>query len=102
MYLTFNVELMSALVLALVVILEGVFYENTLTDIPKRSVVRRFSGVTKTSCVHRCRGNVSCHQAAIQGSDCLFLRDGAETTNEDDEMMGVTLLKKMRKLLGKI
>ena len=102
MHLTFNADLIFALVLALLEILEGAFYENTLIDIPKRSVIERMPGVTKTSCVHRCRGNVSCHQVAIQGSDCLFLRDGIQSVDHEDEMVKVTLLKKMRKLVGKI
>ena len=102
MNLLATIILWFALVFGLFEILEGAFYENILVEIPKKIVVDRFLDVTKKSCVHRCRHNVSCHQAAMQGSDCLFLRDGVESRNEEDEMMKVTLLKKTRKLVGKI
>ena len=95
-----TLALSFALVLGLLEILEGAFYNNTIIKIPKNIVIERFSGVTKPSCVHRCRLNFSCHQAAMQGSNCLFLRDGVDQTNDDDDLMEVVLLAKIRKLVG--
>ena len=94
--------LLFALMFLLQDILDGAFFENALSEIRKKEVIGRFPGVTKISCVHRCRGNMSCHQAAMQGSDCLFLRKGLESSDEEEEMVNAIVLSKVRKLVGKI
>ena len=97
-----TVFLLFALMFGLQDILEGAYFENAPSKIRKKEVIGRFQGVTKISCVHRCRGNMSCHQAAMQGSDCLFLRKGLESSNEGEEMVNAKVLSKVRKLVGKI
>ena len=92
-----------ALFLALILsheILEGAFYSSSHIEIAQNSLIGRFAGVSGTSCLHRCRRNTSCHQAAMQGPDCLLLRDGSESKHNDGEMMAVTMLTKIRKIVG--
>ena len=94
-----TVALLLALILSLE-ILEGAFYSSSHIEIAQKSLIGRFAGVSGTSCLHRCRRNTSCHQAAMQGPDCLLFRNGIESKSNDGEMISVTMLTKMWKVLG--
>ena len=95
-----NAVLLSVVLLSQVEISVGAFHSSSQVEISKNFLIGRFKGVSGTSCLHRCRRNTSCHQAAMQGPDCLLLRDGSESKHNDGEMMAVTMLTKIRKIVG--
>ena len=95
-----NAVLLSVVVLSQVEISVGAFHSSSQVEISKNFLIGRFTRVSGTSCLHRCRRNTSCHQAAMQGPDCLLFRNGIESKSNDEEMISVTMLTKMWKVLG--
>ena len=93
--------LLFVFVLSQLGILEGAFYDSAQVEIPKTSLIGRFPKLSGTACIHRCRRNTSCHQAAMQGPDCVLFGVGDDSRNNEGELMTVTMLTKMRKVLGK-
>ena len=101
----FSVTVILLLALSLATILEGAFYDISQIEIPQKIVIARLPGVTGIACIFQCKQNTSCHQAAVQGFNCLFLKksDG-DSRNKQEEMETVTLFTetKVKRLVGKI
>ena len=83
--------------------IEGTIYEKEHTHISNDSVVKRWTNVGATTCLLRCRRNADCKLAAIERSDCLFLKndtklEGDSNSNDDIEKLPVILLRDLDQL----
>ena len=99
----FSGTVILLLALSLATILEGAFYDKSQIDIPQKIVSARFARVTRIACILQCRNNASCHQAAMQGSNCLLLKSGGESDDDKEKMETVTMFTetKVKRLVGK-
>ena len=71
----------------------SVFYEEEDIKISQESVIKRWSDVSRSTCVLRCRRNKECQHAAIEGNDCLFLKNGSDSvSSESDASDGAGML----------
>ena len=53
------------------------FYEEENIQITQEFVIKRWSGVSRSTCALRCRRHEQCYHAAIKGNDCLLLKNGS-------------------------
>ena len=75
----------------------GTFFEDSFTVVSNSTVLKRWEGLSPTSCLLRCRRNKACKMAGMIDSDCLLLKTA---TASDDGGNGngnlrVKLLKEM-------
>ena len=57
---------------------------------------QRSSGISRSTCILRCRRNKECLLAAIDESDCLFLSNGASVNVSTDKgVLKITILKEI-------
>ena len=89
--------LLIAFVLSVIVlIINATFYEEEDVEITQESVLKRWSSISKSTCILRCRRNKDCLHAAIDGSDCLFLKNESSIdVSNGKELISVTILKEM-------
>ena len=77
------------------------FYEEKDIKITQESVIKRWSGVSRSTCALRCRRHEQCYHAAIEGNDCLLLKNGSFSPSsegdqsEEGRMLPVTILKEI-------
>ena len=72
------------------------FYEEEDVEIAQETVLKRWSGISKSSCILRCRRNKDCLFAAIDGSDCLFLKNESTIdVSTVKETLPVKILKEL-------
>ena len=87
MYFSRAILLLTFFVTCLVEIyMTGTFYEKEIVDVALQSIIKRMKGVSPATCLLKCRKNSDCDLAAMDGTDCLFLRKGIE------EVVSVVLL----------
>ena len=70
------------------------FYEEDEVKVAEDSVIKRWAGVSRSNCLLRCRRNKQCEHAAMEGADCLFLKNGSDpTSSESDVSNGKNVLR---------
>ena len=84
------------IVLSLIkIIRSATFYEEEYVEITQESVVKRMSGISRSTCILRCRRNADCLVAAIDDFDCLFLKNESGNVSNGKEMTPVKILKEV-------
>ena len=72
------------------------FYEEEEIEISQKSILKRWSGISRASCILRCRRNKDCQYPAIDDNNCLFLRNESSTDIwNGTEIITVTILKEI-------
>ena len=73
----------------------GVLYVEEITEVSQQLVLKRWTGLSPTTCLLRCRRYEPCQMAALSQSECLFLKNTSDPENEDStsDKVPVTLLK---------
>ena len=72
----------------------GVLYVEETTEVSKQLVLKRWTGLSPTTCLLRCRRHGPCQMAALSGPECLFLKNVADPENHvSNDTFPVTLLK---------
>ena len=70
------------------------FYEEDEVNVTEDSIIKRWAGVSRSNCLLRCRRNKQCEHAAMEGADCLFLKNGSDpTSSESDVSNGKNVLR---------
>ena len=89
MYFSRAILLLTFFVTCLVEIyMTGTFYEKEIVDVALQSIIKRMKGVSPATCLLKCRKNSDCELAAMDGTDCLFLKKGID----GEKVVSVVLL----------
>ena len=77
------------------IVFGNTLYKKEKSDIPRKSVIKRWSDTSEVECLLRCRWKKDCKSAAIDHSDCLILNVTGDdkSSNDDRDLLIVTLLK---------
>ena len=74
----------------------AMFYEEENVETTQLYVFERLSGISKSSCIHRCRRNKDCKLAANDGAECLFLKNESSIgVSNAKEMLRLTVVKEI-------
>ena len=80
----------------LVIITTATFYEEEDVEVTQESVLKRWSSISKSTCILRCRRNKDCLHAAMDGFDCLFLKnESSNDVSHAKEKISVIRLKEV-------
>ena len=75
----------------------GTVFEEEFSEVSQQDVIKRWTGLSSTSCLLRCRRDRNCELAAVTPSECLFLRNISklDDDNQTNKKLEVTLLKEI-------
>ena len=72
------------------------FYEEEDIEISKESIVKRWTGISKSTCILRCRRYNDCLSPAIYRSECILLQNYAKiVASDENRILKVTILKEL-------
>ena len=74
---------------------EGSFYTNEDAEVSEEAVIKRWAGISSTSCVLHCKQNKECQMAALTDSECLLLKNATDDAKDANDTVKVTLLKRI-------
>ena len=80
----------------LVTFTAAAFYEEEDILISKKSIVNYWTGISKSTCILRCRRHNDCKTPAIYSSRCVLLQNSAKIGVSDEKGISkVTVLKEL-------